>query len=521
MRKQNLFMVRILIALLVCALTSVCWAQDVTPSESLSLMQHNGERTIFTFNYPSINAQGNETVLSAALIAWTPTECQEDDCIESVHIYCHATITSDSQRPTTTSSPVDRSALMAMIGRQYDASGQSDYVSRCIIIAPDYEGYGATKTSPHPYLSQKITARQVTDAVTYGLQLYRKAIADGSVLDMKSDWRSFAYGYSQGGAVALATQRHIEEEELADELHFKGSICGDGPYDLIATLRYYLEDNGTSYGVNTTHQQGFCTLPVVMPLILQGMMDTHPAMKDYTISDLLSQQMLDTGIIDWIESKTYSTDDIAKKWYQQLQEGIDIENRHYTPAQMADLFLAPKKDVVWGRLETMLTPEVYNYLSQPANFDEVPNEPINVAQALHSALVDNSLTTGWSPIHRIQFLHSRADMVVPYSNYLSMSEVLPEEDLYRIDDTFSSSDHVDAGVRFFMNLALLKTFGTYFDWLCEQPAPTGINAIDDWTLFNSQFENDAWYDLSGRRLTAKPTNKGIYIYKGKKFVNSK
>ena len=30
--------------------------------------------------------------------------------------------------------------------------------------------------------------------------------------------------------------------------------------------------------------------------------------------------------------------------------------------------------------------------------------------------------------------------------------------------------------------------------------------------------NDAWYDLNGRRLQAKPTTKGVYILNGRKVV---
>ena len=93
---------------------------------------------------------------------------------------------------------------------------------------------------------------QVMDGVAYGLELYQKLVASNQALPFKSNWRTFAYGYSQGGAVALAVHRYIEQNDLSEELRFRGSICGDGPYDLIATLRYYLEDDGKSYDTSTT-----------------------------------------------------------------------------------------------------------------------------------------------------------------------------------------------------------------------------------------------------------------------------
>ena len=41
---------------------------------------------------------------------------------------------------------------------------------------------------------------------------------------------------------------------------------------------------------------------------------------------------------------------------------------------------------------------------------------------------------------------------------------------------------------------------------------TGIGSV----AADRAAEDDAWYDLSGRRLSAEPTARGIYIHKGKK-----
>ena len=49
-----------------------------------------------------------------------------------------------------------------------------------------------------------------------GLELYQKMAKESeTLLPMKSDWRSFCMGFSQGGAVSLATHREIEEQGLA------------------------------------------------------------------------------------------------------------------------------------------------------------------------------------------------------------------------------------------------------------------------------------------------------------------
>ena len=333
------------------------WSQA---SESLTFVKKINWTSLYTFNYPSVNAQGEEVVLSSALVAWTPDDRQTDDGIESVHIFSHITITSDEERPsTTTGGSTERSAMMAISGREYGPfwgeGEKADYLGRCIIIAPDYEGYGLTKDKAHPYLQQRLTARQVIDGVNYGIQLYRKAVEENSsLLPIKDDFRSFSWGFSQGGSVALAVHRHIEENGLATSLHFQGSVCGDGPYDLISTVRYYFDDNGDNYGVTTSHRKGIVTMPVVMPLIIKGMCSGNAHLTAYGVEHFLSQQMIDTGVLDWIDSKEFTTDDISKKWYQQVQNGLEKDGRQYTPAQMAELFETPKQDVVWRRLQLAL-----------------------------------------------------------------------------------------------------------------------------------------------------------------------
>ena len=103
------------------------------------------------------------------------------------------------------------------------------FIARSILIASDYEGYGVTKDHSHPYLAQTVTARQVIDGVKYGLQLYKKETDAQKALPFADNWRTFGFGYSQGGAVALAVQRYIEQNDLSNELHYQGTLAGDGP----------------------------------------------------------------------------------------------------------------------------------------------------------------------------------------------------------------------------------------------------------------------------------------------------
>lgn len=519
LKQKNL----LLMLALLCAVVQATWAQPAEPSERLTRLHAFAKSTVYTFNYPTVNAAGKPIVLSSALVAWTPDERYDGDGIESVHIYSHATIGADEERPSTDGFSKEQIMLQTLPRRTYgDYAGdiRADYVGRCIVIAPDYEGFGVTKTLPHPYLSQRLTAQQVLDAVNYGLDLYRKLAEEKSdddpVLPIKSDWRTFAIGYSQGGAVTLAVQRLIEEQGLSEQLHFYGSICGDGPYDLIETMRYYFYDDGTGYGTETDHRKGISTYPVVVPMIIKGMCATHPAMASYRIEDFLSQQLIDTGVLDWIDSKEYPTNEMSKMWYDQLQSGLDAGDRHYTPEQMAELFSTPKEDKVWGHLNKMFTTTTFDYLNNADNMSVVPAEAGNAQQALHRALADNSVATGWEPKHRIQFYHSRADMVVPFGNYLAFRNAHPdgENSIYRMNDTFSDDDHMAAATLFFAELCVAETFAPNFEWISETGTQTGIQTMSD---VRSKM-SDVWYTLDGRKLQGKPVQKGIYLYKGMKVV---
>lgn len=477
MKRNNYFL--LLFALF--ALVQTAWPQNATPSTDLELLFWNSNKAFFRFNYPSTSATGEPIVLSSALACWAPENPQSGDAIEAVHIYSHYTITANSQCPTSiTSNSLDFTILSTMLtGSNYNAAHPfQSVVTRSLVIMPDYEGYGITSDMTHPYLTEAVTAKQVVDAVIYGLALYRKLNGESHTLPLSDNWRSFSIGYSQGGAVSLAVHRHIEQNHLSNQLHFRGTLCGDGPYDLMATLHYYLYDDGTSYGVTTDHRENQATLPVVLPLILKGMIDGDLAMANYTIGDYLSESFLATGIMDWLASKTMTNDDIVAAWLQQLRNGSThvLGTTYPAPANMSEMFfektvpgLFLSSTVVWVNLDKVFNPGFYEYLTDTTNFNSVPTTTGNAYQDMHRALVNNGLCTGWEPQHRIQFAHSKADMVVPYGNYLSFRDAHPEgeNEMYRVNYTFSLSDHQAAGTAYMLGLS--NGFIDSFQWLDESP----------------------------------------------------
>lgn len=352
----------------------------------------------FRFFYPSINANGEPITLSA--LAAFPDE--DPEYINNVIIGCHVTITSNKEAPSeyhlTGSSLTDVGMLMwhASSGSTFHKP-ESNPLYYNLVILPDYEGYGITKNLPHPYLYQELTARQVVDATRYGIALYQNSPVIAEYRHpFRPGWKTASVGYSQGGSVAMATHRFIEEKGLDSELHFAGSVCGDGPYDPIAHVRYYITENG-----------GLLNMPVVLPLILKGMLDSNPYMREHKLEDYLVKDFLDTGIVQWLidkndPGKEKTTDDVTdalkKLWEDNVGNARLVLNENGT-----------------AYIQTLMVPEVYAYFSNPDNFNALPTTR-GVCEDLHLALESNNLTKGWIPTHTIRMWHYRSDTVVPFVN---------------------------------------------------------------------------------------------------------
>jgi len=441
----------------------------------------------FEYYYPSIDADGNYVALSAlAAFPYTKGENGGDKAPTNLCIGCHITITDDAESPTGyIPSGLESLASDIFMFVKHAATGDDDkYYKNCLVIMPDYQGYGHTKSSPHPYLYEELTARQVVDAVRYGLALFLNddmETDDGTVKrSFASDtWKSFAVGYSQGGAVAMATHKFIETNNLSSELHFLGSVCGDGPYDPVATVRWYID-------------QGKVYMPVVLPLILKGMVDANPYMKKHTVSQYLTDSFLATGILDMLEDKSMNTDDITEALLD-CSASDDYDFVMYTSD--GDVYTGgffQSEDNTYAKVEDLFKPAVLSYLRDDSNFtnadDLVSRTPSyrGLCTDLHKALESNNLTVGWKPSHRMVLFHSDGDEVVPYVNVQSALNKFKRSSNTMVKHIrFTDSDeddtkHKPVGTTFYW-----KTIGTSY----EQDA---VNMLFDTYSNWYNYGNDDW-----------------------------
>ena len=453
----------------------------------------------FSFTYPSTSGDGQPITLSA--LACMPDVNDDKVEINNVIAGCHITITDNKNSPTEYSRTGNMlsDVFLTMIHACTGLMPNDDMAYNNLIILPDYEGYGITKDRAHPYLCEEATARQVTDAIRYGIQLY---LTDEQIEDLRhpfrQGWRTICTGYSQGGAVAMATQRYIEQHGLSEELHLAGSLCGDGPYSPLATILYYLEKD---------HEGTELSLPVVLPLMLKGLCDYDESMKGHKVSDYLDERFLETGVLDWLTAKNKTTDDITNAWIQLYKTGKNGDQNYYHNVLTSD-----------GKvfLRNVLKPEMLRYLDKL--LEKYPNyattkvplpEGGNLTEDLHLALEHNNLTIGWEPSHPVCLYHSTGDEVVPFQNYQSAASHLGT--YVQFYPSEQNGTHVSTGAEFFISSARTDCFrmlATYSD----------DGAIVPSFSVHSPNESIGWHDLSGRRITGIPTTKGIYISNGKKIM---
>ena len=397
-----------------------------------------------TLRYESVN-EYNQKIILSELVAWPYYDLLPNPHPDNLIIGCHCTITSNYERPTNYKTMLggadlylsDVGMLLTHAAGTWWKAFSSDV--ECLVVVPDYQGYGVSSNVTHPYLYQDLTARQVIDGARAAVKWYEQ-----KEKSMESDWKSVAVGYSQGGATAMAVHRYIETNNLADEMHFAGSVCGDGPYNPYGTMDSYI-------------QEGKVYMPVAVALIVKGLLDTNPYMRNYEPGEYLNSDFVGSGILDWIASKQYTTDQIQQKLADYAYNTNNIEVMRKTTKGNYLEYTKDNKDVDW---EDVTDPEAVYYdiyqIFKPEVIDyfkgkTVSSSTLKKMQAMESALNMNNLVkwSAWELKHPMFVFHSKRDEVVPFSNYKYASRFLTNnyfKGLMYDTDTYT---HVGTGRAFY------------------------------------------------------------------------
>ncbi|TFW04732.1 hypothetical protein E4K72_12235, partial [Oxalobacteraceae bacterium OM1] len=130
-----------------------------------------------------------------------------------VLLYAHGTTTDKNFNLANLRDNAEASQLAAF----YAAQG-------FIVVAPNYTGYDISTLGYHPYLNAEAQANDMIDS----LRAARKAFP---TINAQDSGKLFITGYSQGGYVAMATQREMQQK-YASEFKVTALAGQSGPYAL-------------------------------------------------------------------------------------------------------------------------------------------------------------------------------------------------------------------------------------------------------------------------------------------------
>lgn len=165
---------------------------------------------IHSMRYQTTGGRGEPTDASAVIMLPSGPDpaCRGP---RPVLLYAHGTV-------------LDKNFSMARLSGEARLVAAMFTAQGYIVVAPDYAGYGASTLGYHPYLNAEQQAADMVDAL-------RAARVAYGVLGVQPSSQLFLTGYSQGGFVALATQRAIQQLHAAE--FTVSAVAGlSGPYAL-------------------------------------------------------------------------------------------------------------------------------------------------------------------------------------------------------------------------------------------------------------------------------------------------
>ncbi|HEX7985884.1 MAG TPA: prolyl oligopeptidase family serine peptidase, partial [Duganella sp.] len=168
--------------------------------------------TTYTVKYHTVDSLAADTDASAAVMVPSGKDaaCQGD---RPVLLYAHGTTVqkSDDMADLSSTEPLMIAALFAARGY--------------IVVAPNYAGYAGSSLAYHAYLDANQQSADMVDAL-------RAARASFASMKVGASSRLMVTGYSQGGYVALATQRAMQTG-YAGEFNVTAAAPLSGPYALL------------------------------------------------------------------------------------------------------------------------------------------------------------------------------------------------------------------------------------------------------------------------------------------------
>jgi pimeloyl-ACP methyl ester carboxylesterase len=151
-------------------------------------------------DYATVGAQGESTTATGALMVPNGTAAPCGGA-RPIVLYAHGTTAEKAYNIAQildTSNPANGESVL--LAAMFAAHGY-------IVVAPNYAGYDTSPLSYHPYLHADQQSKDMIDALTAA----RSALGGIPAAGTSDGGKLFIAGYSQGGYVAMATQRALQD----------------------------------------------------------------------------------------------------------------------------------------------------------------------------------------------------------------------------------------------------------------------------------------------------------------------
>ncbi len=208
---------------------------------------------VYHFEYQTVDPAGDITPASAALMVPndSASPCQGE---RPIVLYAHGTNTKKTFNMADLESSDNTEGLL-MAG-MFAAEGY-------IVVAPNYVGYDTSTLGYHPYLNGDQQSKDLIDALTAA----RSALPTANAPVTMDGGQLLVTGYSQGGYVAMATHRALQEagntvtasapmsgpyalSAFSDAI-FQGQVTSTSPVNLTLLITSYQNAYGNLYSSTT------------------------------------------------------------------------------------------------------------------------------------------------------------------------------------------------------------------------------------------------------------------------------
>jgi poly(3-hydroxybutyrate) depolymerase len=171
---------------------------------------------VHQLQYNTVDPSDQPTTASGALMIPTGSDpaCQG---AKPIVTYAHGTTVEKAYNIANLTNPDNAEGLLMAL--TFAAQGY-------IVVAPNYAGFDTSTQAYHAYLNADQSAKDTVDAIAAA----RSALPTSTAPNLTDSGKLFITGYSQGGHVAMATHRLLQQTGIA----VTASAPMSGPYALAA-----------------------------------------------------------------------------------------------------------------------------------------------------------------------------------------------------------------------------------------------------------------------------------------------